>query len=106
MKNKEEEKFKEFLAESFDQGVNIRELRLSTEEMEYIKRVYPKASLNKSIPKEASEGKIWYKVSLLPPETDIDSINDARLAAIQKENVQLKQELEALKRSMALGSDN
>ena len=98
MKVNEVEKFREFLRESFGDGVNIRELRLSDEEKEYIKRIYPKASLNKSIPTGAPDGKRWYKVSLLPSKNDRELQVSDHLAAIQQENLQLKQELERLKR--------
>ncbi|KAB2329962.1 hypothetical protein F7731_21095 [Cytobacillus depressus] len=101
LKLDEAEKFKRFLEESFGDGVNIRELRLSTEETEYIKRIYPKASLNKSIPKEAPDGKIWYKVSLQPPSKNLESQNTEDLATVQAENIKLKIELERLKRDMA-----
>ncbi|MBY0121234.1 hypothetical protein [Bacillus sp. S/N-304-OC-R1] len=100
MKLNEAEKFKEFLEESFGDGVKIRELRLSDEETEYIKRNYPKASLNTSMPKQAPDGKIWYKVSLKPPKNDSELLGNDRLTAIQKENLQLKQELETLKKYM------
>ncbi|WP_066295169.1 hypothetical protein [Bacillus sp. FJAT-29937] len=98
MKMNEAEKFRKFLKESFGDGVNIRELRLSDEETEYIKRIYPKASLNKSIPTEAPDGKRWYKVSLQPPKNGRELFVNDHLAAIQQENLQLKQELERLKR--------
>ncbi|WNS75877.1 hypothetical protein RRV45_02250 [Bacillus sp. DTU_2020_1000418_1_SI_GHA_SEK_038] len=98
MKVNEAEKFREFLKESFGAGVKIRELRLSDEETEYIKRIYPRASLNKSIPTEAPDGKRWYKVSLRPPKNDKELQVKDHLSAIQQENLQLKQELERLKR--------
>ncbi|MBU8879940.1 hypothetical protein BGM26_13225 [Bacillus sp. FJAT-29790] len=107
MKLNEEEKFKEFLAESFGDGVTIRELRLSNDETEYIKRIYPKAKLNKSLTRETLDGKVWYKVTLLPPtKNNQESTKSDEIAAIQKENQQLKQELEGLKKSMVFFSEN
>lgn len=100
----EVEKFKDFLEESFGEGVNIRELRLSNEETEYIKRVYPRASFNPL--KRNSDGKSWYKVTLQPKVRDIkNAMNLEQMVAIQKENLQLKQELERLKKSTTINSE-
>lgn len=53
------EKFESFLSESFTEGVRVRELRLSNEEMEYIKKKHPEASLKNIITREYSDGKVW-----------------------------------------------
>ncbi|USK55428.1 hypothetical protein LIS82_02420 [Cytobacillus solani] len=97
MKLNEVERFEEFLSESFGDGVHIRELRLSNEETEYIKKTYPKAIFNKSFQKETLDEKNWYKVTLLPP-TKKD--NQDEITAIQQENLRLKQEIEVLRRTM------
>jgi len=97
----EAEKFKEFLEDCFGDGVTIRELRLSNEETEYIKKVYPKASFNKNQLTETPDGKAWYKVILQPSSKNRKiSINADEMTAIQKENFQLKRELERLKESL------
>lgn len=102
----EAEKFKEFLEECFGEGVTIRELRLSNEETEYIKKVYPKASFNKNQLTEAPDGKAWYKVVLQPPtKMKKRTMNTEKMTAIQKENAQLKQELERLKKSLQLNEE-
>ncbi|MFE8698485.1 hypothetical protein ACFYKT_19495 [Cytobacillus sp. FJAT-53684] len=101
MKLNEVEKFEEFLSESFGDGVHIRELRLSNEETEYIKKIYPKAIFNKSFQKKTTDGKSWYKVTLLPP-TKID--NQDEMIAIKQENLKLKQEIEVLRRTMKIDS--
>ena len=102
----EAEKFKEFLEECFGEGVTIRELRLSNEETEYIKKVYPKASFNKNQFTEAPDGKAWYKVVLKPPtKTKKQTWNNEKMASIQKENAQLKQELARLKKSLQLNNE-
>ena len=101
MKTEETEKFEEFLAESFRDGVHIRELRLSGEETEYIKRIYPKATLDKNQPIEAQDGKAWYKVMLTPSKRNEKSAPDAeKFSIMEKENQQLKQELEKLKQEL------
>ena len=102
----EAEKFKEFLEECFGEGVTIRELRLSNEETEYIKKVYPKASFNKNQVTEAPDGKAWYKVVLQPPtKSKKQTWNIEKLASIQKENAHLKQELARLKNSLQLNNE-
>ena len=93
------EKFAEFLSESFRDGVSFRELRLSIDEVDYLKRRYPKASVKKSPTREYSEDKSWYEVNLF---SIIHPVNETELEAIQKENRQLKQELESLKKTMAI----
>ena len=95
----EAEKFMEFLEDCFGDGVTIRELRLSNEETEYIKKVYPKASFNKNQVTETPDGKAWYKVILHPSSKNrkITATSDDEMLAIQNENLRLKQELERLK---------
>lgn len=61
----EVERLENFLTESFGEGIYFRELRLSYEEMEYIKKKYPKASFKKCATVESSDGKIWWEVNLL-----------------------------------------
>jgi hypothetical protein len=95
------ESFEEFLSSSFEDGVFSRELRLSKEEVTYVQKKYPKASVNKCPGTESSDGKSWYEIHLLPPIATMDNpMNSNGLAAIQNENQQLKQELELLKKSL------
>lgn len=106
MRLSEVENFKEFLEDCFGEGVTIRELRLSNEETEYIRKIYPKASFNKNQFTEAPDGKSWYKVVLTPPtKVRKKSLNANKIAAIQKENAQLKQELEKLKKTIQLNNE-
>jgi hypothetical protein len=90
------EKFKEFLQESFGDGILFRELRLSNEELAYVKEKFPRARITKSHANEQLDGKAWYEISLSP-------INDKEMTLskengnLQQENERLKQELEALK---------
>lgn len=93
------EKFAEFLSESFRDGVSFRELRLSMEEVDYLKKRYPKASVKKSPARQYAEDKSWYEVSLI---SSMHSVNETELEAIQRENQKLKQELETLKKSIAI----
>lgn len=64
MKIKEVEKFEEFLQESFEGGIVFRELRLSTEEISYLREEYPKFDLNEMTDTECSDGKVWMEVRL------------------------------------------
>ncbi len=98
------EKFKKFLEESFGDGINIRELRLSNDETEYIKKIYPKSRIIKSHTSETPEGKRWYRVSLKPLIKTENEFSKSDMEVIKQENTQLKQELKMLKRSMALFS--
>lgn len=70
MTPKQVEKLEKFLTESFGEGIYTRELRLSYEEMEYLKKLYPKASVEKSSLKESSDEKLWWEVNLLASNKD------------------------------------
>jgi hypothetical protein len=95
------EKFEEFLEESFGEGVYSRELRLSKEEMEYVRVKYPKARMSKCLTTESTDGKCWVDINLLTPiDLVVKSENPNGLAAIQTENMRLKQELERIKKSL------
>jgi hypothetical protein len=64
MTNNEIRKFEEFLSESFEEGFTSRELRLSEEEREYIKSIYPKATIREIAATEYSDGRMWFEVEL------------------------------------------
>ncbi|MCK9314007.1 MAG: hypothetical protein M0P20_08180 [Methanocorpusculum sp.] len=64
MTNNKREQFEFFLAESFANGIMLRELRLSNEEREYLQNRYPKASLKRILSPEYADGKTWYEVRL------------------------------------------
>ncbi|MDR7002544.1 hypothetical protein [Neobacillus niacini] len=89
------ERFKTFLEESFSDGVSYRELRLSDEEVDYLLKRYPNASILKSPALESQDDKAWYEINLLPAP-DVDS----KFEDIQRENQRLKQELDALKKAL------
>ncbi|SNR91341.1 hypothetical protein SAMN05446037_1001382 [Anaerovirgula multivorans] len=61
----EVERLENFLTESFREGIYFRELRLSYEEMEYIKKKYPKANVKKCVTTENSDEKVWWEINLL-----------------------------------------
>ena len=90
------ETFDDFLAKSFANDVYFRELRLSREEADYVLKKYPKASVKKCETAESPDGKCWYEVNLIPSNT---TGND--LKTLENENQRLKEELEALKKSIA-----
>jgi len=55
--------FEEFLWESFCDGQTSRELRLSQDELSYLKGRYPLASSSASSQTQ-SDGKTWYLITL------------------------------------------
>ncbi|HHV17079.1 MAG TPA: hypothetical protein GXX58_11030 [Gelria sp.] len=64
MTNDKREQFEVFLAESFTDGVMLKELRLSNEERDYLQNRYPKANLKRILSPEYADGKAWYEVKL------------------------------------------
>lgn len=54
--------FEEFLWDSFRNGQNMRELRLSQDELSYLKARYPLASYSRDSQEE--DGKNWYVITL------------------------------------------
>jgi hypothetical protein len=61
--NNDMAKFESFLAESFQEGNMSRELRLSDQEIEHLKKKYPRAMLNKVTVQDHSDDRVWYEVS-------------------------------------------
>jgi hypothetical protein len=63
MTNEKMKQFEQFLLESFENDITIRELRLSEEELSYLKKFFPRAIV-RIMPYEVCEdGKRWYEVS-------------------------------------------
>jgi len=60
----EMKQFDRFLAESFPEGVNSRELRLSPEEAEYLRSKHPQATLEPMAQTSYEDGKTWFLVRL------------------------------------------
>jgi hypothetical protein len=58
--------FEDFLIESFRDGVSRRELRLSAEELAYVKVKYPLATIEDLSSDVSKDGKSWYEVVLSP----------------------------------------
>lgn len=58
--------FQKFIKESFQGDIYKRELRLSAEELEMVKKMYPRAVLQKLDSTNYQDGKSWYVVNLLP----------------------------------------
>lgn len=83
--------FDEFLSESFANDQVVRELRLSQEELMYVKKKYPNASFKVVSTEEAVNGKVWYEVNLFP-------LNNDEEIRIETNNVQdLEQRKQELK---------
>ncbi|WAM34193.1 hypothetical protein [Caldicellulosiruptor morganii] len=57
-------KFEEFFTNSFRDGKVVRELRLSSDEVEYIKKRYPNVTVSKLSGFENNKDKNWYTVKL------------------------------------------
>lgn len=94
-------KFEGFLSESFEDDIFVRELRLSDEEVEYVKEKYPRALLKKCQTDQNSDGKAWYEINLLSPIDDREeSLNSQDIADIKEENIRLKKELERVKKTV------
>lgn len=53
-----------FLKDSFKNGIVSRELRLSKEEIEYLKKTFPKASMNEIQAGRCSDGKVWIDIRI------------------------------------------
>ena len=64
MTGDKQEQFEFFVAKSFENGVMLRELRLSNQEREYLQDKYPKASFKRVLSPEYADGKAWYEVKL------------------------------------------
>jgi len=56
--------FQDFLQESFAEGILVRELRLSAEEIAIVKEIYPQARITEMPGGSCSDGKVWVKVCL------------------------------------------
>lgn len=59
------EEFEFFLRECFKEDVCCKELRLSDEEVLYLKDKYPKAVIDRMPEGKCCDGKVWYRVSML-----------------------------------------
>lgn len=75
MSPSEIEKFERFLEDSFREGMYSRELRLSNEELEYIKKKYPRAILKRCETRAISEEKAWWEINLL---NTTDNLKEAK----------------------------
>jgi len=57
------DKFDQFLVDSFHDGIYQRELRLSVEELQYVKAKYPH-SIIKNMSSSSKDEKQWYHIHL------------------------------------------
>jgi hypothetical protein len=55
-------KFEDFLQEAFTEGEYAGELRLSSEEKEYVERKCPKILLRKMVTEQCPDGKQWFEI--------------------------------------------
>lgn len=94
--------FKDFLLESFSNGIAVRELRLSEEEVHYIQNMYPQAKLKKDESSTSKDGRAWYEISLSPEENAVEDVPFTReeWMAVKQERDRLLQELQEVKAEM------
>jgi|GEM_PF-1129746 len=71
MTEQEAAKFDAFLRDSFSDGSTCRELRLSEEQVRYIKDKYPGISLELTADDGSPDRKLWYRVFLRKPQSQI-----------------------------------
>ncbi|WP_099158935.1 hypothetical protein [Virgibacillus ndiopensis] len=64
MKLKQRDYFDEFLTESFNDDIHHRELRLSSNEIELVRKKYPKATIKESTSNQSVDEKKWYDVTI------------------------------------------
>lgn len=67
MSPKQMKSFEKFLSDSFGDGIYYRELRLSSEEIEYLKKKFPKATIKRCEAAESADDKEWWEINLLAP---------------------------------------
>lgn len=102
--------FEQFLSDSFRDGVAVRELRLSHEEVQYIKNSYPKAKINPCVQQDDAADRRWYEICLyerIPQkEQRIESMDDSELRAekdrLLSELRKTKEELERVRQELAI----
>lgn len=99
-------KFERFLLDSFEDGIQNRELRLSEREVIYLKEKFPDAKVQKCLGRVCTDGKEWYEVILVHSSKGQNESVFSKVATIQKENIQLKQELDHLKKFMSLAKES
>ncbi|WP_342433694.1 hypothetical protein [Neobacillus sp. FSL H8-0543] len=87
--------FEEFLLESFRDGISCRELRLSADELAYVKVKYPRAMIKNLLSDVCADGKSWFEITLSPANGE--RVESSRKEEdIKQENRSLKLEIEAL----------
>lgn len=59
------ESITDFITNSFTNGRVIRELRLTEDELSYIKKAYPFAQIER-LPSDTSSQKNWYRINIKP----------------------------------------
>lgn len=67
--------FKEFLFESFREGIYYRELRLSEDELDTLRSTFPTARITKTTEVNDLHDKAWYEVNLLSANKKTESVN-------------------------------
>lgn len=58
------EMFEQFLTDSFAGGFQFKELRLSAEELDYMKAKYPNARMKPMETRTYPDDKVWFEVTM------------------------------------------
>ncbi|MFS0863106.1 hypothetical protein [Fredinandcohnia sp. 179-A 10B2 NHS] len=87
------EAFEMFFQESFALEKTYRELRLSVDEVEYIRNKYPGAAITRSSSREDLDGKAWYEINLTPFDEEYEDQNKKKVILLEKENLLLKRQI-------------
>ena len=58
------DQLEQFITESFPEGVTRRELRLSTQEMAYLRERFPRTQFKAFTGNEYTDNKTWFEVQL------------------------------------------
>lgn len=96
------EAFEMFLQESFALEKTYRELRLSVDEVGYIRNKYPGASITRTSSKEDLDGKVWYEINLAPLKEEYEDQNKKKIILLEKENQLLKKEIAQYKKPIKI----
>lgn len=102
--------FEQFLFDSFKDGVAIREMRLSHDEVQFIQNSYPKASIIPSVQPNQGSDRRWYEICLYeriphedPPLETMDDISlRTEKQKLLRELNKTKHELERVKQELAM----
>lgn len=89
-----DEQFEKFIDESFSKDVYVRELRLSKQEVQYVKAKFPKANVKPFSTEKSIDGKSWYTIQLVTGEEAV-----AQTSKRETKKYRVKQQLKISKKN-------